>query len=68
MLESLSDKVEVFSYSLQILLKRKLNTGVCFPLFLGGSFLRTPSAATCLKRVPFGVRLNAGENFCHLKS
>ena len=55
-----------FSYSLQILLKRKLNTDVF--LFFQGSFLRKPSGIAHVKRVPFSVRLNGGENFCHLKS
>ena len=64
MLESLSDKVADFSYSLQILLKMKLNTGFSHQV----SFLRTPSANAPVKRFPFGVRLNAGKKFCHIKS
>ena len=66
MLKSLSDKVADFSYSRQILLKRKLNIDVFF-YFFQGSFLRTTSATVPVKRVPFGVILNAGKNFCHLK-
>ena len=61
---SLSDKIADVNYNLRNLLKRKLNTGV----FLQGSFLRTPSATAPVKRLPFGVRLNAGKNFCHSKS
>ena len=64
MLEPLSDKFVDLNYSLQSLLRRKLNTGV----FLQGSFLKTPSAAGPVKRLLFGVRQNAGKNFCISKS
>ena len=64
LLEFLSGKVADFSYSLQNLLKRKLNAGV----FRQGSFLRTPLANALVKRFLFGVRLNAGKNICHPKS
>ena len=64
LLEFLSGKVADFSYSLQNLLKRKLNAGV----FRHGSFLRTPLANALVKRFLFGVRLNAGKNICHPKS
>ena len=42
----------------------KLNKGV----FLEGRFLRTLSVTAPVKRLLFGVRLNAGKNFCHSKS
>ena len=64
MLESLSDKGADFSYSLQILLKMKLNTGFSHQ----ASFLRTPSANAPVKCFPFRVRVNAGKKFCHIKS
>ena len=62
MLESLPDKVADFNYSLQSLLRRKLDTGV----FLQGSFLRLPLATAPVKRLPFSVMQNAGKN-CHSK-